>query len=74
MPRPGTELLEKELEELLKEYTPSRCVTCNIDLHESTTGIRKTADGCMCSDCYFASFGEEIDKHPIGVPRMHRGE
>lgn len=22
-------------------------------------------------DCYFAKFGDEIDKHPIGGPGMH---
>jgi len=26
----------------------------------------------VCSDCYFDAFGEEIEKHPIFMPRMHR--
>jgi ribosome-binding protein aMBF1 (putative translation factor) len=58
--------------ELLALCQPTKCSICGTTLHESKTGMRKIAERCVCSDCYFADFGEELDAHPIGVPRAHR--
>jgi hypothetical protein len=30
-------------------------------------------DGHVCSDCYFNILSEEIDQHPILMPRTPRG-
>ena len=51
----------------------TRCVRCGVYLQENRTGNRKTANGDVCSDCYFQAIGEELDRHPISVPRMRRG-
>jgi hypothetical protein len=28
---------------------------------------------CFCSDCYFQTMSDDLERHPICVPRMHRG-
>ena len=65
----GTELLSMTVEELLDRYQPSKCAKCNVTLHESTTGCRFIGGDCVCSDCYFHSMSDELDRHPICVPR-----
>ncbi len=30
---------------------------------------RRTQEGWMCADCYYAAIGEEIERHPIGIAR-----
>lgn len=50
-----------------------RCVSCNIALQETITGCRHTKDGYKCSDCYFDALGDELDAHPIYMPRSVRG-
>ncbi len=46
-----------------------KCGDCKaiVDSNEYHVGKK-----LVCSDCYFDAFGEEIEKHPIGIPRMHR--
>jgi hypothetical protein len=60
-------------EELLALFQPSKCMTCGVTLHETMTGCRKVEGGCVCSECYFRDFSDELEQHPICVPRMHRG-
>ena len=50
-----------------------RCAECNTPLQETLTGNRKTAKGHVCSKCYFEAFGDELDSHPIVMPRAIRG-
>ncbi len=50
-----------------------RCVECKVPLQETVTGNRKTDKGHMCSDCYFQMLSDELDKHPIFMPRAIRG-
>ena len=79
------DLLNVPDSELLAVCQPTKCDTCGVTLHESTTGIRKVAREdasacppnqsgrvCICSDCYFDRFNAHIECHPIGRPRMHR--
>lgn len=49
------------------------CLACKIPLQETITGNRPTADGHVCSDCYFQLLGKEIDRLPIVMPRTARG-
>jgi hypothetical protein len=46
------------------------CKRCGVPLQESVTGNRPDQ---TCSDCYFEQFGEELDKHPIALLRVTRG-
>jgi len=50
-----------------------RCVLCSVQLQETVTGNRKTDEGHVCSDCYFQAFGDELDHHPIFMPRISHG-
>lgn len=50
----------------------TRCIKCDQPISDETTGIQKVAKGFMCDDCYFEMLGEEIEKHPIGSPRIRR--
>lgn len=59
--------------ERLKLVKTAKCASCGVELQESITGCRKTDKGHVCSDCYYDMFGDLLEKHPIGVPRMHRG-
>ncbi|OGP66848.1 MAG: hypothetical protein A2031_06905 [Deltaproteobacteria bacterium RBG_19FT_COMBO_43_11] len=45
-----------------------RCAKCDTPLQEAITGNRSTDKGHVCSDCYFADWSEELDKHPITKP------
>jgi len=67
------QLRKMSKDEILSRFQPSHCAQCGVTLHETTTGNRHTAQGCMCSDCYYADLGREIEAHPIGVPRRRRG-
>jgi hypothetical protein len=59
-------------EELLTGGKVTKCVCCGVQLQESTTGNRPTADGPMCSKCFYKAVGKIIDDHPLGVPRARR--
>jgi len=73
MPISGTALLKMTESQVLELFQPTKCLICGVTLHESTTGCRTVKGGCACSDCYFSTFSEELEQHPISVPRMHRG-
>lgn len=45
-----------------------KCAKCK-NIIDETHYINKKP---VCSDCYFDAFGEEIEKHPICMPRLHR--
>jgi len=51
----------------------ARCHDCGVPLQESITGNRQSGKEPVCSDCYFEKFGEELDRHPIGMLRVSRG-
>jgi len=73
MPISGKDWVKMTDEDMVNLFKPTKCMTCGVTLHESTTGCRLVEGGCQCSDCYFKDFSEELDHHPIGIPRMHRG-
>ena len=50
-----------------------RCADCKIPLQEAITGKRWTANGYMCSDCYYGVLGEGVEQFPITVGRVRRG-
>ena len=70
---PGNEFVNKTPEEILELYQATKCIECGVALHESTTGTRMIAGGCVCSDCYFQLFAAELDVHPICTPGTRRG-
>jgi len=47
----------------------SSCAYCKTWLQESVTGSRPTADGNVCSDCYFEAWGDLVEQHPISSPK-----
>jgi hypothetical protein len=49
-----------------------KCNKCSTPLQETITGKRLTPEGDYCSDCYFALFGEEVERSPIVMPRSKR--
>jgi len=65
--------LKLDQKQLQKLAGVQKCKSCGVPLQETITGARKTAKGYVCSDCYFKEFSEEVERHPICVPRMHRG-
>lgn len=67
------ELKAMSTQDILRLFQPGHCARCRVTLHETTTGNRLTDAGCMCSDCYYAELGKEIEEHPLGVPRKRRG-
>lgn|SRR5579862_634324 len=72
--------LEADRQKLRRKEAPAgvaACAICDVPLQESITGNRvihcdETIEH-VCSDCYFEKWGEEIDHHPIAMPRRTRG-
>ena len=50
-----------------------RCISCGVVIQTNITGINKSPKGMVCDDCYYQEWGEEIEKHPVGHPHIHRG-
>lgn len=53
-----------------------RCSKCKRQFTEGqrlAEEIHRTKAGLVCSDCYYGSIGESIEKHPISNPRVRRG-
>lgn len=47
--------------------------SCTNELGPRVDGERQKIDGKeVCDDCYFDSFGEELEKYPILSPRLRR--
>jgi hypothetical protein len=72
--------LEKDRAKLKSRKAPNgitTCSVCDIPLQESITGNRVVRKNGrvrhVCSDCYFEKWGDEIEKHPIAMPRRRRG-
>lgn len=65
-------LIDYSDEEIVMRFQPSACACCGVQLHESTTGMRKVDGKSVCSSCYFVEIGKLIDEFPIGTPRVHR--
>lgn len=55
------------------DFPAQKCVGCGVEIQESITGKRYTANGCTCSGCYYQAMGEEIESHPIAIGRVRRG-
>ncbi len=56
--------------ELLKSIECSKCHNPIEELLQSADAEPHRIDGeQVCKKCYFAELGEEIEKHPIGLPR-----
>lgn len=63
-------LKKKRLDE--ESLSIGTCVLCGkpiIDVHPDE--VRMIKNGPVHDDCYFDDFSKELDKHPIGIPRMH---
>ncbi|MDD5192168.1 MAG: hypothetical protein PHH54_06945 [Candidatus Nanoarchaeia archaeon] len=80
MPIKGVDFVrmtDEEREELFSVPDPN-CDICNkpIKPYENIEYIRDSKDKLQLAheDCYFSDFSEEIDRHPIGHPCMHRGQ
>jgi hypothetical protein len=50
----------KQFRAYLAEQPIERCSKCGAPLEA----------GKSCEDCYFRVMGEELDKHPIFIPRV----
>jgi hypothetical protein len=49
------------------------CASCGITIQETITGRHKTSSGVLCSDDFFSTLGEELEKHPIASGAVRRG-
>lgn len=49
------------------------CSKCGDVIDLQVNGVRKYGDKDVCTDCWFDLFGDEIEKHPICMPRVHHG-
>lgn len=71
-------LTDEEMEALFSVPDPN-CGICNkpIKPYEKIEYIRDSKNPnemqLTHEDCYFSEFSKELDEHPIGIPRMHRG-
>jgi len=67
----GADLLKmtaKEISDLFPDYN---CSQCKNPIDEEGYRIDKKP---VCSDCYYKSFGAFLEKNPIYIPRLHRGQ
>jgi len=55
----------------MEPLEPQKCADCQQPLSGFITGKNPSPKGLVCDDCYYKSFGEELDEFPIG-PRTHR--
>jgi len=69
----GADFLKLTDKEILEIAQLKSCSRCNQPLQKTVTGCRKTGKGYVCSDCYFEEFGNELEKHPLFVPRKRMG-
>lgn len=69
-------MTKKEMEALFLVPDPI-CGICNSSIKpcENIQYIRDNRNEKQLAheDCYYSEFSKELDKHPIGIPRMHRG-
>lgn len=67
---------KEEMEALFSVPDPN-CGICNkpIKPYENIQYIIDSRNKRQLAheDCYYSEFSQELDKHPIGIPRMHRG-
>ena len=56
-------------DEQAKKAPVSSCARCKTWLQESVTGCRSTAEGHVCSDCYFDAWGDLVEEHAISSPK-----
>jgi hypothetical protein len=52
-----------------------KCPKCKRPLEGLMSGdeLMEILKRGYCDDCYYEAMGEEIEKHPICSPRVHRG-
>jgi CRISPR/Cas system-associated protein Cas10 (large subunit of type III CRISPR-Cas system) len=73
MPITITQLRNRIASRRVKLPGVQRCAVCKVPLQETLTGNRITDKGHVCSDCYFRAMSDELEKHPIVMPRTVRG-
>lgn len=60
----------------MKVSSIGNCDICHkpiIGVHpDEVRMIGDKRDKPVHDDCYFDEFSKELDKHPMGIPRMHR--
>ena len=73
-------VLKEDEDKLRRGVAPegtATCHICHVPLQEAVTGNRRIRDSGeyrhVCSDCYFEMWGNDTDKHPIGIGRRIRG-
>lgn len=71
MPINGADLLKMTPKEISDLFPDFNCAVCRNPIDEDGYKIGKKQ---VCSDCYYKSLGEVIEKYPIYVPRLHRGQ
>lgn len=69
----GTDFLKLTDKEILEIAHLQACGRCKQALRGAITGRRKIGNEYVCSDCYFEEFGNELEKHPLFVPRKRMG-
>lgn len=65
-------MTEKEISDLFPDFN---CAECKNPIDEE--GYEKgyaINSKPVCSECYFKSFGAFLEKNPIYIPRLHRGQ
>lgn len=67
------EIAAYERRQKTKHGVDKTCYSCGITLQESRTGNRPTDFGASCSDCYYETLGQLIEKHPITSAHAPRG-
>ena len=57
-----------------KKDNNQKCPKCKTPLQSiSSDEYLEILQRGYCDNCYYESLGEEIEKHPIYSPRVHRG-
>lgn len=68
--------LAKLTHKQIKQLCPAeKCKICGQEIQfESNDDPGHTiGEKLVCEDCYYTAMGDEIEKHPLGIPRMpHR--
>ena len=63
----GEDFAKMSKEQVKAIFKPSLCPICGepLQMYEK----HQTSRGVICSDCYFDLLGDEVEQHPVGLPR-----
>lgn len=50
-----------------------KCAACGVLLQEALTGYRRFGEEVQCSDDYFETLGQIVERAPLGIPRTYSG-